>query len=80
MLDNLFACIFTAPVLGILGLSVATSIYFYIARQPNGTPRMVNIEHQIHKGAMAFLKKICLSMKFLITYQCNTIIVILWTM
>lgn len=57
MLDNLFACIFTAPVLGILGLSVATSIYFYIARQPNGTPRMVNIEHQIHKGAMAFLKK-----------------------
>ena len=57
MLDSLFSCIFTAPFLGVLGLVVATSIYFYIARQPNGTPRMVTIEHQIHSGAMAFLKK-----------------------
>ncbi|MBR6231632.1 MAG: sodium/proton-translocating pyrophosphatase, partial [Alphaproteobacteria bacterium] len=57
MLDSLFSCIYTAPFLGILGLLAATSIYFYIARQPNGTPRMVTIEHQIHSGAMAFLRK-----------------------
>ena len=57
MLNSLFSCIFTAPVLGILGLTVAMSIYFYIAHQPNGTPRMAIIEYQIHTGAMAFLKK-----------------------
>ena len=57
MLENLFSSTFTAPILGLLGLTMAISVYFYIARQPNGTPKMVNIEHQIHKGAMAFLKK-----------------------
>lgn len=57
MLNNIFSCVFTAPFLGVIGLSAAMFIYFYIARQPNGTPQMVNIEHQIHSGAMAFLKK-----------------------
>ena len=57
MTNTFFSFLFSAPVWGILGLAVAISIYFYIARQPNGTPKMAGIEHQIHSGAMAFLKK-----------------------
>ena len=57
MLDNLFSSVFTAPCFGVLGLLASISVYFYVARQPNGTPRMADIEHQIHSGAMAFLKK-----------------------
>ena len=57
MLNSVFSYVFSAPVWGLLGLVTAISIYFYIARQPNGTPKMAAIEHQIHSGAMAFLKK-----------------------
>ena len=57
MTNTFFSFLFSAPVWGILGLAIAISIYFYIARQPNGTPKMAGIEHQIHSGAMAFLKK-----------------------
>lgn len=57
MLDTIFSYVFSPTVWGLFGLLTAISIYLYIARQPNGTPKMVAIEHQIHSGAMAFLKK-----------------------
>jgi K(+)-stimulated pyrophosphate-energized sodium pump len=46
-----------APVLGILGLAMAFSIYRHVVAQPGGTAAMLDIAAQIHTGAMAFLRK-----------------------
>lgn len=57
MFTNLLSSTLTAPVLGVIGLIIAIVIYFYIAHQPDGTPKMQSIEKQIFSGAMAFLGK-----------------------
>jgi K(+)-stimulated pyrophosphate-energized sodium pump len=46
-----------APLLGILGLAMALAMYRYVVAQPAGNATMVEISHQIHTGAMAFLRK-----------------------
>jgi K(+)-stimulated pyrophosphate-energized sodium pump len=46
-----------APYLGILSLIIAWLIYGYVKKQPNGSPLMQELEHSIHVGAMAFLRK-----------------------
>ena len=45
-----------APVIGILSLIIAFSIFRYVRKQPNGNPLMQELEEMIHAGAMAFLK------------------------
>ena len=49
--------LWSAPILGILGLVVAAAIYFSIKARPAGTEKMVEIADAIHDGAMAFLKR-----------------------
>ena len=44
------------PVIGAAGLFIALIIYYSIKRQPEGTDVMRDIAHQIHVGAMAFLR------------------------
>lgn len=44
------------PVLGVLGLLLAISIYRTILTHSAGTDQMKNIAHEIELGAMAFLK------------------------
>ena len=51
------ALLWSAPVLGILGLIVATVIYFTVKAMPAGNGKMVEISDAIHDGAMAFLKR-----------------------
>ncbi len=46
-----------APILGVVGLVIAFVIYNYIKSQPAGNEKMVEISEEIHKGAMAFLKR-----------------------
>jgi len=46
-----------APFLGILGLIIASLIFGYVKRQPNGSKLMQDLEEAIHTGAMAFLRK-----------------------
>jgi K(+)-stimulated pyrophosphate-energized sodium pump len=46
-----------APYLGILSLIIAWLIYGYVKKQPNGSELMKELEHSIHVGAMAFLRK-----------------------
>jgi K(+)-stimulated pyrophosphate-energized sodium pump len=43
--------------LGLIGLLVALGIYFYMKSQPQGSETMVDLEEQIHAGAMAFLRR-----------------------
>ncbi|MDD5285585.1 MAG: sodium-translocating pyrophosphatase [Desulfuromonadaceae bacterium] len=47
----------SAPILGIVGLVIAFVIYNYIKSQPAGNEKMVEISEEIHKGAMAFLRR-----------------------
>ena len=49
--------LWSAPILGVLGLVVAAAIYFSIKARPAGTEKMVDIADAIHVGAMAFLKR-----------------------
>ncbi len=49
--------LWSAPILGILGLVVAAAIYFSIKARPAGNEKMVEIADAIHDGAMAFLKR-----------------------
>jgi len=44
------------PIIGGIGLMIALIIFFLIKRLPEGTEAMRDIAHQIHIGAMAFLK------------------------
>ncbi|MDO8426130.1 MAG: sodium-translocating pyrophosphatase [Deltaproteobacteria bacterium] len=46
-----------APLLGLGGLVIALFIYLYIAKQPDGNPRMREIAGLIHGGAMVYLKR-----------------------
>jgi K(+)-stimulated pyrophosphate-energized sodium pump len=43
--------------LGGVGLVVALLIFRYVAAQPAGSPRMIEIAEAIHTGAMAFLRR-----------------------
>lgn len=45
------------PILGLIGLGIAGGFYLYIRRLPDGTKVMQDISHQIHEGAMAYLKR-----------------------
>jgi len=49
--------LWSAPLLGVLGLVVAAAIYFTIKARPAGTEKMIEIADAIHDGAMAFLKR-----------------------
>jgi K(+)-stimulated pyrophosphate-energized sodium pump len=49
--------LWSAPILGILGLVVAAAIYLSIKARPAGTDKMVEIADAIHDGAMAFLRR-----------------------
>ena len=42
---------------GIIGLAVAFIIYKYIMRYPPGTGKVIEIGEEIHKGAMAFMRR-----------------------
>ncbi len=44
------------PAIGAVGLLIALVIYYSIKRQSEGTDVMRDIAHQIHVGAMAFLR------------------------
>ncbi len=46
-----------APVLGVLGLLGALTLYLYVSRQNAGTDLMVELAARIHEGAMAFLRR-----------------------
>jgi K(+)-stimulated pyrophosphate-energized sodium pump len=46
-----------AVVLGGVGLVVALLIFRYVAAQPAGSARMIEIAEAIHTGAMAFLRR-----------------------
>ena len=46
-----------APALGLFGLLFALLIFIRILRQPAGEGKMVAIAEQIHRGAMAFMKR-----------------------
>ena len=46
-----------APFIGILSLIIAWLIFGYVKKQPNGSPLMQELEEQIHKGAMTFLRR-----------------------
>ena len=46
-----------APVLGVVGLVGALTIYLYIVRQSTGTELMTELAGRIQEGAMAFLKR-----------------------
>jgi K(+)-stimulated pyrophosphate-energized sodium pump len=46
-----------APVLGVLGLVFATTLYMGVTRRPDGTAKMREIAEAIHTGAMAFLRR-----------------------
>ena len=46
-----------APVLGVLGLSMAWLLYRHVVAQPAGSAAMVEIATQIHAGAMTFLRR-----------------------
>jgi K(+)-stimulated pyrophosphate-energized sodium pump len=45
------------PVLGAVGLAFAGLLYWSVLRQPTGNDRMREIAGEIHKGAMAFLRR-----------------------
>ena len=49
--------LWSAPILGVLGLVVAAAIYFSIKKLPAGTEKMIDIADAIHDGSMAFLKR-----------------------
>ncbi|MFQ6069486.1 MAG: sodium-translocating pyrophosphatase [Candidatus Aminicenantales bacterium] len=44
-------------VVGIIGLAIALSIYFFIKRYPQGSPLMQEIAEAVHSGAMVFLRR-----------------------
>src|SRR5437867_2473402 len=46
-----------APVVGLLGLLMALSVYRHVVAQPAGGGLMVEIADAIHTGAMAFIRK-----------------------
>ncbi len=46
-----------APFVGILSLIIAWLVFGYVKKQPNGSPLMQELEEQIHKGAMTFLRR-----------------------
>lgn len=46
-----------APALGLFGLLFALLIFIRILRQPAGEGKMIAIAEQIHRGAMAFMKR-----------------------
>ncbi len=46
-----------APIIGILGLLSALLIYLYIKKQPDGNELTRDLAHQIHDGAMVFLRR-----------------------
>jgi K(+)-stimulated pyrophosphate-energized sodium pump len=46
-----------SPVLGVVGLLGALTLYLYVARQPSGTEVMVEVAARIRAGAMAFLRR-----------------------
>ncbi len=46
-----------APILGLVGLLIAGSLYLYIMRQPAGNEKMQGVAKAIHDGAMVFLKQ-----------------------
>lgn len=48
---------FFAPIMGVVGMLVAISIYLSIRRQSAGNELMNHIAAQIYTGAMAFLKR-----------------------
>lgn len=45
------------PLLGIAGLAVAFIIYTRLAAQSSGEGRVVEIAHEIHQGAMVFMRR-----------------------
>lgn len=44
-------------IFGVVGLVIGAFIYFYIARQPDGSVKMKDIAAKIHSGAMAYLRR-----------------------
>ncbi|MBI5191985.1 MAG: sodium-translocating pyrophosphatase [Nitrospirae bacterium] len=44
-------------IFGVAGLVIGAFIYFYIARQPDGSAKMKDIAAKIHSGAMAYLRR-----------------------
>ncbi len=47
----------SVPLLGLAGLLFALLSFFSILRKPEGLEKMRDISHEVHKGAMAFLKR-----------------------
>jgi K(+)-stimulated pyrophosphate-energized sodium pump len=46
-----------AAIAGMVGLVMAFAVYFYVRRQPAGTPAMQELAELIEQGAMAFLRR-----------------------
>jgi K(+)-stimulated pyrophosphate-energized sodium pump len=46
-----------SPLLGIVGLAGALTLFLYVSRQSSGTELMVELAGRIHEGAMAFLRR-----------------------
>jgi K(+)-stimulated pyrophosphate-energized sodium pump len=47
----------SVPLLGLAGLAVALIVYTRLAAQPSGEGRVVEIAHEIHQGAMVFMRR-----------------------
>lgn len=45
------------PILGAAGLAVAFFIYLVIAKLPGGDGKVADIAHEIHRGAMVFMRR-----------------------
>ena len=47
----------SVPLLGLAGLAVALIVYTRLAAQSSGEGRVVEIAHEIHQGAMVFMRR-----------------------
>jgi len=47
----------TSPILGFVGLGVASVLYFAVRRRPDGNEKMQEIAGYIYEGSMAFLRR-----------------------
>ena len=45
------------PVIGVIGILFAIGTFFLLLKKPEGTEKMVDISHEVHKGAMVFLSR-----------------------
>ena len=46
-----------SPIIGVIGIAFALITFFVLMKKPEGSKLMIEISHEVHKGAMAFLAR-----------------------